>query len=168
MIVVAARAVDMTIVMFMAVVMCAMTVMRVILVVVIMTMRMAALGISTAFRVKRRFDSARRATKPLDHRLDDVIGADPQTLPDDLNGQMPVAQMPGQTQKMLSVLRPNFEKWFGRPHDFDNPAIFELECITCPKRYCLWQIQQKAKTANTFHRDAAAMAIVKIEDHGIG
>ena len=68
-----------------------------------MVMAVRGAGIGADFRVERRVEPGQLAAEPLDHRGDDMIGADAQPLAGDLQRQMPVAEMPGDAQQVGRV-----------------------------------------------------------------
>src|SRR5438876_8030501 len=62
---------------------------------------MASAGIGATFGIERRLDLDDARSQSLHHRLDDVIAADAQAFTDDLRRQMPVAEVPGDSDQMM-------------------------------------------------------------------
>jgi len=150
----------------MIVVMMPATAARVIMVVMIVLV--GGLKIGTAFGIKRGFNCADFAAKPLHHVLDHVIMADAQLAARDLHGEMAIAEVPCQTQRVLGVLRLDFGEAFGRTDDLDDAAVFQRDAVPRAQGDRLDQVEQEARPAHALHGDAAAMAIIEFEHDGIG
>ena len=60
-------------------------------------------GVSAAFGIKRGFDRTQPSAQAGHHLGQHVIGADTQPVADNLQRQMPVAEMPGNAQQGGSV-----------------------------------------------------------------
>jgi hypothetical protein len=97
-----------------------------------------------------------------------VIAPDPQAPPNDLCRQMAIAEMPGDPHHLTLVIRANFHKRLGRCDDFDQPAVFENQCVAATQGNRLREIEQKLQTAGRRDRHATAMTVVESKDHGIG
>lgn len=69
---------------------------------------------------------------------------------------------------MFCVLGADFAQGFRRAHDFDHATVFQLHGIAGAQRNGFRQIKQEGKPTYRFHGDAAAMAIIIIEHHGVG
>lgn len=156
----------MAVVVRMIVVMMPATAARVIMVVMIVLV--GGLKIGTAFGIKRGFNCADFAAKPLHHVLDHVIMADAQLAARDLHGEMAIAEVPCQTQRVLGVLRLDFGEAFGRTDDLDDAAVFQRDAVPRAQGDRLDQVEQEARPAHALHGDAAAMAIIEFEHDGIG
>lgn len=173
MIMAAATALSMRMVMSMGVgvimVMVIMVVRTVIMMMIVaMMMRMHRLRIGPALGVESGLDSPDLPAEALHHRLDHVVAADAQLLPRDLNRQMPVAEMPGEAQQMLRAFRADLGQRLARAQDFHQAPILELQRVARAQGDRLRQIEQEIQAAHAFHGEAAAMAIIEIEHHGIG
>ncbi len=162
--------VGVTMVMFVAMIVMMMTVIMVMIVVMVMAvmMRMRGLRIGPALGVEGGFNGAHLPAKALHHRLDHVVAADAQLLPDNLNRQMPVAEMPGEAQQMLRAFGTDLGERLARAHHLHDVPVFELQGVAGAQGHGLMQIEQEIQPAHTFHGEAATMAIIKIEHHGIG
>jgi hypothetical protein len=136
--------------------------------IVAMMMRMHRLRIGPALGVESGLDSPYLPAEALHHRLDHVVAADAQLLPRDLNREMPVAEMPGKAQQMLRAFRADLGQRLARAHNFHHAPILELQRVARAQGDRLRQIEQEIQAAHAFHGEAAAMAIIEIEHHGIG
>ncbi len=162
--------VGMTMVMLVAMIVVVMTVIMMMIVVMVMAvmMRMRRLRIGTALGVEGRLNGAHLPAKALHHRLDHVVAADAQLLAHDLNRQMPVAEMPGEAQQMLRAFGADFRQRLARAHNFHHAPVFELQGVAGAQSHGFMQVEQEIQPTHAFHGEAAAMAIIEIEHHGIG
>ena len=69
-------------------------------------------SVGTGFRIERRLDRFDMSAETLDHLLDHVVGTDPNAIPKQLHGQMPVSQMPCDPHKFAIVMSVNFQQRF--------------------------------------------------------
>lgn len=165
------RAVRMMVMVVLVVIMSAATAVMVVMgmfMPVMIVMCVARLEIGSAFRVERRLDRAHLAAETFDHGVDHVVTADAQAPARDLHRQVTVAEVPCEAQQVLGILGADFAEGFGGAHDLDDAAICQLHGVARTQRDGLGQIKQEGKPAHSFHGDAAAMAIIIIEHHGIG
>jgi hypothetical protein len=130
--------------------------------------RMAAPGIGSAFRIKRRFDLDYAGAEPFDHRFDDVIAPDTQALRRDLRRQMTVAEMPGDPNQMVRVGTPYLGQWLRRRHHLDQPVIVEHQRVATSQHCRVFQVEQKLKPAGARHRHPPPVTIVETENDSIG
>jgi hypothetical protein len=129
---------------------------------------MAAAGIGAAFGIERRLDLDHARAQPPDHRLDNVVAADPQALWHDLGRQMAVAEMPGDADQMMRVGAPDLGQRLGRSHYFDQPAILEHQRVAAAQRHRVFQVEQELKSPGAGHRHPPPVPIIEIEHDGIG
>jgi hypothetical protein len=157
----------------MGVVVGAMTVMMIVAVmlmtmVIMIIVSMAGLGVGPAFRIERRLDLDDARPQPLHHRFDHMVPANSQALGQDLGRQVPVAEMPGEPHQMMRIAGANFEQRLGRRHDLDQPAVLQHQGIATAKRGGVLEVEQECEPAGPGHRQTATVAIVEIEQDGIG
>lgn len=139
--------------------------------VIVPGMIMAGLGrlrVGTAFRIERRLDLNDFRAEPLQHRLDDVIAADPQALCHQLRRQVAVAEMPSDADQLLRILAADFDQRLGGGHHFDHAAIFQHQRVAAAQRHCVFEIEQELQAAGADHCGAPAMPVVEIQHHGVG
>jgi hypothetical protein len=130
----------------------------------IMAMSMsAALRIGALLRRERRVQDGDRGAEPPEHRYDHVIVANAQTVRQDLHGQMPIAEMPGQTRKRRRRLRRHVAHLLVRRRDLDDVAGLEDETIARTENARLRQIEQKGDPVIGRQCDAAAMPVIEVE-----
>ena len=135
---------------------------------VAMRMLMAAAFIGTAFRVEWRLDLDHARAQSLDHGVDDVIPADAQAFCHDLRRQMPVAEMPGDTDQMLRIARLDLEQRLGSRHHFDEPPIFQDQRVAAAQCHGVFEVEQEFEAAGAGHRHSSPVAIVEVEHDGVG
>jgi hypothetical protein len=125
-------------------------------------------GIGAAFGIERPVDLDQARAQPSQHRLDHMIAADAQSPLRDLGRQVSIAEVPGEADQMLRVARPDFQERLGRRHHFDQPAIFEHQCVAAAQGDRIFQIEQEFQPTRALHRHPPTVAIVKIEHDAIG
>jgi hypothetical protein len=128
----------------------------------------AAAGIGAAFGIEWRLDLDHARAQASDHRLDDVIAPDAQSLRHDLRRQMPVAEMPGDATQMLRVGPPDLEQRLRRRDHLDQPPVLEHQRVAAAQRNGVFQVEQEFKSARAGHRHPPPVPVVEIEHHGIG
>ena len=128
----------------------------------------AATGIGAAFGIERRLDLDHAGTEALDHRLDDMIAPDPQTLGHDLRRQMAISEVPGEPDHMLRMPALDLDQRLGGGHDLDQASIVEHQRIAAAKCYGIFEIEQKLQSARARHRHSPPVTVVEIEHNGIG
>jgi hypothetical protein len=129
--------------------------------------RVAVCGVGTTFRIERRFDLDHPRAQPLHHVFDDVIAANTQSFSRDLRRQMPVAEMPGDANKMLRIVAADFQKRLCCCHNFDQPTVLQHQRVAATQRDCSFEIQQEFKPARSCHRHPSPVAIVEVEHNRI-
>ena len=85
-------------------------------------MMVSGAGIGADFGVERRFEPGNPAAEPYYHVGDDVIRANAQPRPGDLQRQMPVPEMPGNPQQVCRTARLDLEDRLGGGADTEIPA----------------------------------------------
>lgn len=81
---------------------------------------------------------------------------------------MAIAEMPSHSGKRDGVLAANLGERLGRRDDFDDASVIEREPVARAQHHRLRQIEEKSQAAHARHRHAAAIAVVVVEDDGIG
>jgi hypothetical protein len=84
------------------------------------------LHIGAAFGIERRFERDHVRAKALRHALDDRVAANAQGLRHDLDGQMAIAEMPGDAHEPRRVGGADFRERLGSGEHFDNAAVLEF------------------------------------------
>ena len=137
--------------------------------VILMGMRsMAAAGIRSALGIERRFDGDDARAEAAHHLLDDMIAADTQAFADDLRRQMPVAEMPGDTHKVMWIGAANLHQRFGCRHHLNQPPVFQDKRIAAAQRHGFFQVQQELQSTRAGHRHPPPVPVVEIKHDGIG
>jgi hypothetical protein len=162
-----AMTVVVTVVMMLVVVMRPMIMGRVIVMMIVHGVMVAA-GIGATFRIERRLDFDHARAQPLHHRLDDMIAADPKPLRHDLRRQVTVAEMPGDPDQMVRIAAANLDQRLSRGHYLDQASIFEHQRISAAQRNRGFEIKQEFEPARARHRHPPSVPIVEIEHDGVG
>src|SRR6266851_4039395 len=124
-------------------------------------------GIGADFRVERRVEPGDMPAQPLDHRGDDMIRANPQPPLQRLQGQMPVAEVPGDAQQVGRAVGGDLDDRLGGGAHPDIAAIVEFEPVTLGKTLGARQIEQKRRPGLGNEADAAPMAIEKRQCYAV-
>jgi hypothetical protein len=153
------------------VVIVAMTMMRMSMVVVVIVsmvvVTMPTFGISATFGIETGLDHPQFRAKALQHILDHMVAAEADAVAGDLGWQMAVADMPGEAQQILRGCSTDFDECLGRSDDFNKSAIIKHERITAAQCDDVIKIEQEIEPARPGHADAAAVAVVEIENNRI-
>jgi hypothetical protein len=145
-------------------------VMRVIMraIAVIVTVDRRRRDIGAALRVEGGLDRGHFRAEPARHILDHMIAPDAQALGQEFGRQVAIAEMPGDAHERRRVGAADFSELFGRGDDFDDAPVLELEPVAGAQHHRLGQVEQEGEAANARHRNAAPVALVVIEDDGVG
>jgi hypothetical protein len=162
------------VVVIMAVFMIAVIMMMVVVAMVVMMMTMAMRGvivrrcIGAALGIERRFDGDHFDPEAARHFLDDVIAADAQSAAGQFDRKMAIAQMPSDAGERDGVLAADFRERLRRGDDFDDPSVLERQAIAGAQQHGFRQIEEKGEATHARHRKATTIAVVVVEDDGIG
>ena len=126
------------------------------------------LGIGAAFRIERRLDLAGFRAEAAHHVGDHMVAADAQFCARDLRRQMPVAEVPGNTHEMFLVARADLQQGFRRGQHFDEPPVLQRQRVAGAQHDGFGQVEHEFQTADAFHGDAPAVAVVEIQHDRIG
>src|SRR5580704_5818566 len=100
---------------------------------------MAALGVGAAFRVERGFDAQHGRAEASRHLLNHRIAADAQRFPHELDRQMPIAQMPGDTDQRSGFSCADFRQRLRRRDNLDDASVLKLEPVAAAKQDRLFE-----------------------------
>ena len=81
---------------------------------------------------------------------------------------MPVAQMPGDAREMQRISAADFQQWFRRGDDLNQPPVFQHQRVATTQPSRGRQIKQKGSPFGSLHRYTATMTVVVIEHDTIG
>jgi len=156
-------------------VMVTMTVMRmivtvrgmVVVMIVLMMMVSGRRNIGTALGIERRLDLDDARAQSAHHILDHVIATNPQMPSGDLDRQVTVAEMPGNTDELKRVVAADFGQRLGGRHDLDKPAVIQHQRVAAAQGDGFGQIEQERQPACSRHCQTPTMAIVEFENNGV-
>jgi hypothetical protein len=101
-------------------------------------------GVGARLRVEGDFQAGDPTPEPGHHFGDNVVGVDAQPIADDLQRQMPVAEMPRNPKQVRRTVRCDLEEWLGRrPHPHKAAAV-ELEPVAIGEVMGARKIKEKA------------------------
>jgi hypothetical protein len=124
-------------------------------------------GISARFGIELGVDCFDAAAQMLNHVCDNPIGASAQTPVDHLHWEMSIGEMPSNAQQCHIILRADFEKRFGLCCNKHNAAALQSQLVAVAESSSFRQIEQNLGTRFCMQRNAAAMAMVVVEQHGV-
>ena len=116
--------------------------------------------IGAAFRVERRLQLGNPPAEPGYHLGDDVIRADAQPFAGDLDGQMPVAEMPCNPQQIRRLASGDLADRLGGGANADIAAAFELQAVAVDQVMRAGQIEQIALPGSGDEADAPAVPVI--------
>ena len=68
-----------------------------------------ARSVRAGLGIERCVDLLDMAAETFNHVLDDVVGSDPDPVPEQLHRQMAIAEMPGDPNQMMRIVTPDFD-----------------------------------------------------------
>jgi hypothetical protein len=131
--------------------------------ILIMVVMVAVSPVSAAFRLEGSLNYYQVSSETKEHILDHMVGSNTKDLLADFGRQMPISEMPGEANKLIAILMPDFEQKFGRGLDQEPCSIFELQTIAIGHRNCVRKVEKDVLTLICSQTNATAMARVKIE-----
>jgi hypothetical protein len=90
--------------------------------------------IGADFWIERRLQIDNLASEPRHHFCNHMVGANAQSLAGDLHGQMPIAEMPGNTQKVRGTGGRDFEQRLSGGADPKVAAALQFETVTLSQK----------------------------------
>ncbi len=127
-----------------------------------------AMTVGAALGIKRGQHGDHRGAKPLQHVFDDMIVADAQPVAEKLSRQMPITEMPGDTDELGRAGGTNLEKALGYRLHQDQPAILKLESVAVLHDGRFLEVEKEHGLADAPHHKAAAMTVITFESKRIG
>jgi hypothetical protein len=167
--------IEAAVVVMMMVVIVPVTVMVVAVVMIVMAMTMAVIvagrrhagEVGAAFRIEGRGHRRHPGAEALQHILDHVVAAQAQPVRQDLDIEVPVAEMPGEAGKFRGVLRLHLGQGFGFGHDLDDAAVFQDDPVIHAQRDDVGEVEQDLAAPDRVQHGAALVAAIEVEDDGI-
>ena len=129
----------------------------------LVTVVVMAMIVGAALGIKRRFDRRQPCAEPAQHIFDNVIAPDAQSLADDLDVDVTIADMPREACQIVSIRSGDFNQRLGPPNDADDRAVVEHQAVAVAQRGGLRKIEQEFCAALAAQHDAAAMAVMRVE-----
>jgi hypothetical protein len=136
--------------------------MGVVIVVIVVVVMLVAAGIGAGFGVERGLDVVDMAAEPFDHFLDDMVGAQADALAEQLDGQVAVAEVPGDAHEFALVVGVDLEKFLGAGDDADDAAIKQAQPVAMAQADGGREIEQNVFAPVSAQHDASAMAPVEV------
>ena len=136
---------------------------------IIMLMVHMAVAISTRLRLKAFTDPMHMAAEPFDHRLQHMVGQQPQPAGPDLNRHMAIADVirdPGQLQRIVGM---HFEQVFGGRLDCDHTAIGQQQSIAVAQQRAGGQVNTDGLARQQLGSESGAFTLLEGQfDHLVG
>src|SRR5690349_16737332 len=124
---------------------------------------MSLSAISTAFRLKGGLHFYEICSEAKKHVLDHMVRSNAKNLISNLSRQMPIAQMPRKTHKLVAILMPDFNNQLRRGLNPEPSSILKLQTISIGHRDRFRKVEKHVFTLIRSQANATAMSRVKIE-----
>ena len=134
---------------------------------VIVRMRVRGLDIGPAFRVEWRFDRYAFAAQQNDERFQRVVAPQPNAVRKKLDRDVAVAEIEGDPRQRRRIHGAHFDERLGLGHDFDEPAVLELQGVSHAQMRRLGEIEREAEPFDANPLAAGRPPLRLIENHGI-
>jgi hypothetical protein len=131
--------------------------------VVTMAMLVTMACISTAHRVKGCEDLMHIGAKTFQHRLDDVIAQNQDSVGRDCSRQVAVADMPGNFRKMSAIAPLDFVERLVGGDDTHDRAVVEHQLISREQHHGFWKIYENVISVRQVDGLTTQMALVKLQ-----
>lgn len=119
------------------------------------------------YRLKRTLDLDHLRAESRQHFGKGGIGADTQPFRGDLRFRMPVAENPGEFQKMRRVAAPDLHLWLGLRNDIDKAAIIERQKVAVTQGRRLAGHERNVEAADRTCPALLAQPLLKGEDDAV-
>jgi hypothetical protein len=124
-------------------------------------------AVGTTLRIEGGQHRRHRGAEALQHVLDDVVIAYTQAIAEELGRQMPVAEMPGDTNEIDGIGGCDLKQALGHRLHQDQPPVLEFESIAVLHHRRFLEVEKEYGLADATHDKAAAVAIVALESKRI-
>jgi hypothetical protein len=126
------------------------------------------LHIGAAFGIERRFERDHARAEAPGHLLDDRVAPDAQRLRHELDGQVSVAEVPGDAHEPERVSGADLRERLGGCKHFDDAAVLEFEPVAAAQHRGFRKIEQEGETADSGHDEAPTIALIEVEHYAVG
>ena len=126
------------------------------------------LCVSTRLGMKGCLDGCRFRTESGQHVEDDVVVSNANRVIENLHGQMPIAEMPGNPGEMGRPAGPDVDDVFCPCPDSYRAAVAERQPVAvrqCPR---FRQVEEKLASGRCLHGNASTMPLVEIKFDNLG
>src|SRR5262249_39123258 len=121
----------------------------------------AVTAIGAALGLKGPLEHSEIGSEVPQHGLDDVIRPDAKNLVSNLRRQVPVSEVPGDTEELIGIPMSHLDDELGRRLDPEPPPVLELEALAVGHRHCLRKIDQDLLAVVGHQSNATAMPRVE-------
>jgi len=125
-------------------------------------------GVSSAFWFEWRVEIIHPRAQTPHHFFDHMIAANEKAPGVDHGWQVPVAEMPGDPEKLVDIIASDLRQRLIRRRDRDPAAILEHERIAVAQARRLLEVEQEGEPSLPAHGDASAVALVEVEHDAVG
>jgi hypothetical protein len=124
-------------------------------------------GIRPRLRVERRFDRVRMAAERVHHIGDHVVGADADAVAEQLDRQMPVAEVPGDSHQLRRAVGVDFKERFRLRDHADDPAVLQLEAIAVAQANGVREVDQDLAAGLRLHYKPPPVTAIEVDQDAI-
>jgi hypothetical protein len=136
-------------------------------IVVVVMMPVTRRHVGAAYGVERRLDRHDLGAETCEERLDRRIAPHAQTVGEELDRNVTVAEMPREARERGEVLGASLDQRLRLGDDFDEIAVVELEQIAGAQRDRLGEIEREVCSLHASHAAARRPALFGREDQRI-
>jgi hypothetical protein len=135
----------------------------IVVIVVMMVRRASAGGVSSRFGIEWRLDQLYMSADAFHHIGDHMVRPDPYAVPEQLDGKVAIAQVPGDADEFAVLVRMDLHQRFRLGLNTNHATIIQQKAVTVPQPHRLWQINQDFGACRRCQNDPAAVAAVEID-----
>jgi hypothetical protein len=140
----------------------------VVMVVVVVVAVLVATCVGAGFGVEGGVDDVYVAAELFDHGFNDVVSADADLVPYELDREVAVAEVPGDADEFGIGVGVDFGEGFRTGADFYDGAGIELQAVAVAQAGGLGEIEEEILAGFGFQDDAAAVAAIEIDQDFVG
>jgi hypothetical protein len=134
---------------------------------VIVVVMVVAAGICTRFGIERGLDRVHVSAQPFHHLRDHMIGSDPNTILQQLDREMTVAEMPGDPNEFPVAMGVNFEQCLRLRTNPNHTTLGQSQPVAVAQANSLGQVDQHLPAGFGREHDTAPVATIEVDQDPI-
>jgi hypothetical protein len=130
---------------------------------VAVVLMLAEAAVSATFRLERGLQLYKLRAEAIEQILDHMVGPNAKNLVSNFSRQMPISEMPGQTDKLTGFFMSDFDNRLFGSLNLQPPPIFELQPVSVGHGNRFRKVEKNVFPLIRRQANAATMARIKIE-----